>query len=378
MKNKKILIVSTTAMSVNAFLINLLEKLCSEFQVTLICSDEDSNLKLKLPSKISFIPITIFRKVNIFGDLNSFLNIFSIIKNERFDLIFSITPKAGLLSQMAAFLCGINFRIHMFTGQIWVTKKNIARLFYKIIDRLIAGCCTHVLADSFSQRLFLVEEKIVSSKKIKVIGPGSISGVDILRFREDKLVRQEIRDQFDLRENDILGIFIGRLTIDKGVLDLVRAFSNISNSLINLKLLFIGPDEEGIREKILDICPSNPNLFILDATNVPEKFMAAADFICLPSYREGFGTVIIEAAACALPAVASNIYGLSDAVIDGVTGLLHSPHNISEISDLLFKFSTDHELRKRMGIDAKNRANELFASEKIIDAQLDYFRHFLN
>ena len=292
-------------------------------------------------------------------------------------MIHSVTPKAGLLAQVAGWWCGIEMRVHTFTGQVWVTRKGFFRHLLKTMDRLIAACATHLLADSASQRDFLVAEAVVPIDKIEVLADGSISGVDVKRFRPDLLVRQKVRRELGFADDDVLALFVGRLNRDKGVLDLVTAFTQVSERLPHLALLLVGPDEEGLAPEIARLSANTPRLRILGGTPRPEDFMAAADVFCLPSYREGFGSVVIEAAACGIPAIASAIYGLSDAVEDGRSGLLHQPRDISTIASLLERFAQDREWRESLGEYAKQRAQVLFASDVLLEAQMVFVERLM-
>lgn len=149
-------------------------------------------------------------------------------------------------------------------------------------------------------------EKIVSPDRIDVLCDGSICGVDAARFRPNAFARKRIRDSLDIEEHDRVVLFLGRLNRDKGVLDLAQAFTELSEKMANVILLFVGPDEEGLNPLLKEtMSECMARVRFVEMTQTPEDFMAAADILALPSYREGFGSVILEAAACGVPAVAS-------------------------------------------------------------------------
>lgn len=369
---KRILVVVAVPMTVKAFLLNYLRALGTVHEVTVVCADGDAGFAESLPPGVSFIPVDIRRAIAPMGDLKALLALVRIMRSGQFAMLHSVTPKAGLLAQLAARYCGINIRVHTFTGQVWVTKHGVFRWILKAMDRLIALCATRLLADSASQRQFLIDEGVVSEEKIEVLGSGSISGVDAERFRPDPVARRAVRSRLGYSDGDVLALFVGRLNRDKGVLDLVEAFVRVSAQLPQLALLLVGPDEEGLAPRIEQIAQGNSRLHLLGGTAKPEEFMAAADFFCLPSYREGFGSVVIEAAACAKPAIASAIYGLTDAVEDGKSGALHPPSDVSAIADLLVRFTLDNELRDRMGQRAHQRALTDFSAESVVRAQMGF------
>ena len=183
-----------------------------------------------------------------------------------------------------------------------------------------------------------------------------------------------MRDKYNIPNQAILLLFIGRLTVDKGVLDLASAFSQLENEHVHL--LFVGPDEQGMQTEINKILvDKSKNVHFVEHTKTPELYMAMADVLCLPSYREGFGTVLIEAAAVGIPAVASRIYGILDAVIDLKTGLMHEPKNINALRLCLDTLIRDPDLRLRLGKQAKQRAVNDFDSRLVTGAWVSFYKN---
>jgi len=275
-------------------------------------------------------------------------------------------------------LAQVPIRIHTFTGQVWVTKYGMQRMLLKFFDKLIGGLSTCVLADSPSQRDFLVNEKVLQPGKAKVVGAGSICGVDPLRFYPDLEVRQTVRHDLGIERDARVILFVGRLNQDKGILDLAAAFNVTAKHNPDVVLLLVGAEEDVTFSHIQEICyAENDRLHYVSFTSTPQRYMAAADIFCLPSYREGFGMTIIEAAACALPAVASRIYGITDAVADGKTGLLFPAGDVTALIQNLLKLINNYDFRQQMGEAARLRALELFPS-KIIARDMVALYHRLS
>jgi glycosyltransferase involved in cell wall biosynthesis len=290
----------------------------------------------------------------------------------------SITPKAGLLTMLSAWICRVPIRIHVFTGQVWVTRSGFSRWYLKSFDRLIAMLSTSVLADSPSQKKFLVAEGIVSALNIQVLADGSICGVDTSRFKPNAEAKKNIRAQLGIPEEATVALFMGRLKGDKGVLDLASAFGRLDPSFSSLYLVFVGPDEDGLGDQILNLVSFGRNqVRFVGHVNNPEDYIAAADFLCLPSYREGFGLVTIEAAAVGIPTLASGIYGITDAIVDGVTGILHEPGDLAGIAEGLQTMAANPQTRISMGDAAQKRALELFSTSRIVNAQLSYYKSLI-
>ncbi len=334
------------------------------------------NTDLRIPA--SFTPVEIERQIRPFADFLALLRLWRIFRQYRFDCVHSVTPKAGLLGMLAGALAGVPVRVHTFTGQVWATRKGVARSILKRMDWLLGALTTAPLVDSFSQRDFLVSEKVLPEGKARVLAHGSISGVDTQRFQPNKDARADIRRRSQIDPGDIVFLCVGRLNRDKGILDLARAFAGLADKFAGIHLMLVGPDEANIEGEVRTICKScEGKLHVVGQTNTPEDYMAAADVFCLPSYREGFGSVIIEAAATGIPAIGSRIYGITDAVEEGRTGFLHEPGDVQGIAELMQRFLQDAELRQRMGAAARLRAEELYAQEKVTGALMDFYADVL-
>ena len=196
---------------------------------------------------------------------------------------------------------------------------------------LVVLLATDILVVSHSQRNFLISEGVLPPGKGRVIGTGSTCGVDPLRFHPDQDARQVLRDELGIAQDAKVILFVGRLNRDNGIPELATAFAAIAEQHPDVELLLVGAEEDVPFARIQEIChASRARLHYVSFTATPERYTVAADIFCLPSYREGFGMMIIEAAACGVLAVASRIYGITDAVDDGKAGLLFpagdSPH----------------------------------------------------
>lgn len=360
----KICFIATIPAVVDAFLHSHILTASERYEITVICGLEDKYLVANIPANFIFLPIT--RKPTPWQDFLIFVKLCKLFYVHKFCIVHSIMPKTGILAMFAAWVMRVPVRIHTFTGQVWVTKKGSVRYFLKWIDVLIGFFTTCALADSPSQRGFLISENILLASKIKVLGIGSISGVNVLRFHADSQWRQNIRESLGISKIAKIILYVGRLNSDKGVLNLAAAFNLLANYQEDVNLLFVGAEEDINFAHIQEICSLyRERLHYVNYTKHPEHYMAAGDIFCLPSYREGFGLTIIEAAACGLPAVASRIYGITDAVEENKTGLLFPVGDIEELVACLKKLLEDDELRLAMGEQARLRTLNDFSSASI-------------
>ncbi len=375
---KKICFVVSSETTAKAFLLDQIAALSRTCLVSVVANTRDRHFLKKVGIKAEVLPVPIERKISPLRDTRALFRLIRVLWVNRFDLVHSISPKAGLLSMIGGSLSRIPIRIHTFTGQVWATRGGMERWLLRNADRLLASLATHILVDSDSQRRFLIEEKVIAADKSSVLGCGSISGVDTARFRPNAGTRAAVRLENSIAEGSVVFLYLGRLNRDKGLLDLAEAFSRVHSGNAQAHLLIVGPDEEDLLPRIRNICSSCvSSVHVVGYTDAPERYMAAADVFCLPSYREGFGSVIIEAAAAGIPAIASRIYGITDAVEDRITGLLHEPGNAYQISDLMEQLIGEPQLRKEMGDRARERALRDFPKEKVTSALLDHHRKLM-
>lgn len=376
---KKICITVSSPMTVSAFLAGHIKLLGDFFNITVLANFEGTISKSPFDGANSIFSIPIYRKISPLNDLQALLALYRHYSMNRYDMVYSVTPKAGLLAMTAARLARVPLRVHTFTGQVWATKHGLKRRLLKFMDCIISMMATDILVDSWSQRQFLIKENVVSHAKSKVLANGSISGVDINRFTPSEDLRKRVRQDLEIEDSDKVFLFLGRLNKDKGVIDLAYAFSLISAKRPDTRLLIIGPDEDGMLKKISEVCSNcSSRVHFIDFTSEPNKFMAAADIFCLPSYREGFGSVIIEAASSGIPAIGSRIYGISDAIEDGVTGMLFEAGNSNDLARKMLEMLENINLRLQMGINARKRAIKLFKSDIVSQSLVSYYETLLS
>lgn len=376
MNPSRICFVVSSPLSAKAFLSGHIAALSARYGVDLVADAKQPSDLTEIAPYARILPVGIRRPVAPLADLAALAKLYLLFRRERYAVVSSVTPKAGLLALLAGALARVPVRIHVFTGQVWVTRTGWKRRLLKAADRLMACLATHVLADSPSQRDFMAVEGVAPADKISVLGEGSICGVDGERFRPDPAKRMEVRRMQGIPAEAVVFLFLGRLNRDKGILDLAGAFASLGDE--RAWLLVVGPDEAGMRAEMeRRLGTDAAHCRFVGYTDRPEDYMAAADVFCLPSYREGFGMVVIEAAAAGVPAVASRIYGITDAVEDGVTGLLHRPGDGGDIARAMSALARDASRRAAMGHAAQERAVRLFSRRAVTGAWERFYGQLL-
>lgn len=378
MSRRRICFVTSSTMTAKAFLADHTRALSRTYDVHLVVNADPSSAELSDFRHATLHRACIERAIAPLKDISAVAQLTRILLRGRFAAAHSITPKAGLITVLAALAARVPVRVHTFTGQVWTTRRGNSRHLLKTMDRIIARLNTHVLVDSPSQRDFLRAERVLSPHQGEVLGNGSVCGVDSTRFRPDPRLRQAVRAELAIPETAIIFLFVGRLTRDKGVLELAAAFNEVARERDDLYLILIGPDENALGQAVRAACATTAaRLRLVGYSLQPEKFMAAADVFCLPSHREGFGAVIIEAAAAGLPAIGSRIYGIVDAIEERATGLLVEPGDVGALATAMRCLANDEHSRLSLGAAARARALRIFTKEISTTALVDFYQRVL-
>lgn len=376
---KKVWFVVTTPFAVNAFLRMHLLAMTKHYDVVLCTNKNAYPLSEDLVNNLEIVDIRIERKISLWSDFMVLIRLWRLLNERSPDVVHSITPKAGLLAMLTARMAGIQRRYHTFTGQVWANKVGLIRASLKIIDRMIVRFASDVFVDSESQRQMLYRENLVEPGGIEMLGSGSIAGVDLQRFSPDPVVRDNKRKEVGSSFDVCVFLFLGRLTRDKGIFDLVEAFRQVAIDVSDVELWVVGPDEEGLLPSLkLAASDCDTQIRWLGPTLRPYEFMAAADVLLLPSYREGFGSVIIEGAACGLPAIAYRVDGVIDAVKEEYSGILTDVGDVAVFGAAMKSIAVNKDLRLLLGSQARKRVEQHFRSERVTEAWLDWYRKALD
>lgn len=347
--------------------------------VTVITSEGEAARLIRSIPGVSVNLLEIRRKISLFRDFKSILSLISWYRSASFQIVHSTTPKAGLLSAIAARVAGTPIRLHTFTGQPWVTMLGPRRWIAMLSDKIIGFLNTYCLVDSLSQRNFMVTSGVLKQSETIVIANGSLAGVNLERFdsrRYSESQKQQLKYTLGIPDDAGVILFVGRIHPDKGVTVLLDAFRMLCKSGNNAHLIIVGEIDKssGAGSTIsLDKYKDVPGVHWVGHSPAPEEYMSIADVLCLPSFREGFGTVVAEAAAMGVPVVGSNIYGLSDSIENNVTGTLVEAGNAVAVFCALKELLENNELRHCMSNAARARAQSQFSAKKVNDELIRYY-----
>lgn len=330
---KKICYVVTIGMTIRAFFIPQLKCLSDKgFDVTVVCS-RDEELGRKLGNNIRYIPIDMPRGLELVESLVATKKLYKLFCQEQFDMVQYSTPNAAFYGSIAAALAGIKIRNYHLMGLRYIGECGVKKAVLKLLEKLTCFLSTHIECVSKSNLQLGVQEHLFQSDKAIVVWNGSTGGVNLQRFDSQKrdIWRKKIRRQLGYSEKDFIFGYAGRITGDKGINELLSAFMELGET--RCRLLIIGEKENNgsLSDELLKRAYENPNICFLGYVDNIEQYYATFDMLVLPSYREGFGNVIIEAAAVGTPAIVSNIPGPIDAISENKTAIVVPPRSEKDL-----------------------------------------------
>lgn len=375
---KKICFVSAVPGTIRTFLRDHIETLSQDYNIYM-ASNMESDIDLSAIKLTDAFSFDIKRKISLGTDIKAVWQLYKYFKRMKFDAVHSVTPKAGMTTAIAAKMAGIKHRTHIFTGQVWATRIGLMRWLLKSIDKVTATLDNHILVDGESQRQYIVKNGVVSEKKSRVLGAGSISGVNTDRFMPNEKARKQVREELDLPDDKVVFTFMGRANKEKGIHELLKAFNNIAETHPEAYLLFFGSDEDGCLntipnyKRIID----GENFKFFGRTATPEIHLQASDVFVMPSYREGFGSSVIEASCLGIPVICSDAYGIMDAMVEGETGLRCKVADVPTLQTAMETLLGDAEMRKHMGDNGRKRVLEKFKGSDITAEWVKFYHEIL-
>lgn len=385
MTKKKICFINAIKGTAESFMKPHFINLQNDYEVHYVACDVNDGSDSSFPGTICH-RVDIARPISLIKDLKAVYSLYKVFKHERFDAVHSITPKAGLVTALAARMAGIKVRSHTFTGQVWATRKGFMRKLLRMMDHIIVNLDNHIFVDAEAQRQHLISEGILKENNSRVLANGSLLGADMNRFCPNTEIRQNQRADIGINDNHFVFAFLGRLNIDKGIRELLAAFNRLVAYAKDKGcdrtpyLMLVGDDEENMTalfSQHKDI-HQGTNFCAYGSTPVPEHVMQAADVFVLPTYREGFPQSPLEAGALALPIIISDIYGTRASIINDVTGLRCKPQDTDSLFTAMQHMFDNPEEAKGMGQAGRKYIAEKYDQKVLEKAWLDLYKELMH
>lgn len=376
----KIVRTSTVPSSLNNFCKGLLTRLQHNegFNVVAVSSPGIELDELRIREGVATINVPMQRRISPFKDLSSLIKLIIVFRKERPTIVHSITPKAGLLSMIAAWVCKVPIRIHTFTGLVFPTSSGLKRKVLELTDWLTCACATHVIPEGEGVKRDLLNYHI-TKKNLQVLGFGNIRGIDLSLF--DRTLPDVQAEASKIKEDGIFTfIFIGRLVRDKGINELVKAFSRLNKEHKNTRLILVGQQEieDPIHPQTLKEIGHNKAIKVVGRRPDVRPWLAASDVFVLPSYREGFPNSVIEAGAMGLASIVTNVNGANEIIVAGKNGIIVQPKDCQGLFDAM-EYLIDHPSNKlNMEKNARPMVADRYEKDFVQQCMIDFYRDVLS
>lgn len=371
---KKLLRSCTVSMSIE-FVSGMLDDLTKRYNVVIVSSAGQELDKVRQRGDVKTIAVEMQRHISLMKDLRSLWQMIKVIRKERPYIVHSITPKAGLLTMMAAWICRVPVRIHTFTGLVFPTSSGLKRRILMLTDWLTCACATHIQPEGEGVKADLLNNGI-TRKPLRVLGYGNVKGIDTLRFSR----RPEIMEKAKaIRKDDVFTfLFVGRIVGDKGINELVNAFVGLHADNPKTRLLLVGFFEEK-----LDPVSKDTKRMINECEAIEYAgehygdeliaYYAAADCFVFPSYREGFPNTVIEAGAMGLPCIVTDINGSREIISNEKNGLIIPSHDSKSLQQAMKRIIEDCELYRSLQDNSREMIVSRFSQDFVRQCLYEFY-----
>lgn len=352
------------------------------FDVHLACTPGPALADVAAREGVTVHEVSMNRQTSPLRDVHSLFAMVSVMRQIRPDVVNAGTPKAGLVGMLAAWLTGVRARVYVLRGLRLETSRGTTRAILTLTEKLACRCAHSVVCVSHSLRDQAVEAGLVRREKTLVIGSGSSNGVEIARFEPDERMVEEVarlRTAHGLSSDSPTIGFIGRLTRDKGIVELATAFERLYAEDPSRRLLLVGETEGGdpLPEFTRQVLLDHPGVVCTGFVSETAPYYQLMDALCLPSHREGFPNTPLEAAAAGRPTVTTDATGARDSVEDGATGLVVPCGDVEALTAALRHVLSDPAETRTMGSHARRRVAEEFTPEQIWEGLGNVYRELL-
>lgn len=365
-KHVKICAISTISKTMDWFMIESMRNLAKNgYDVTLVC-DMDEEFIARNKDFATCYPLKMKRGISIGDIFRCTSELRRLFRKEKFDVIYYMSPNASFYASLAGKQAHVKYRVYSQCGLRYVSLTGIKRKIFKFVEKLTCSFSTHIRAQSALNRQFVIDEKVCSANKVDVIGIGGTIGVD-LSFCDSinkEQINLALRKRYNIKQDDFVYGFVGRINADKGCEELIKAFNIVKNKNKNVKLMLVGMIDEvnGISCELLESAEKDENI-ILTGIVPPDKvyeYMTVFNVLVHPTYREGFGKVLQEAMGMSLPIITTDVPGPKEVVEDGISGVLVPAKNVDVLAEKMIELYDDERLRNDLATAGRLRAEKYF------------------
>lgn len=320
------------------------------------------------------------RTLSPLKDLKALWQLVKLMKEQKPDIVHTHTPKAGLLGMMAAKIAGVKVRMHTVAGMPLMEAKGFTKKILQNTEKLTYASASIIYPNSFQLKAYMEKQFPLHKKKFKIIGEGSSNGISTQYFSKEQLsgeYLEELKTKLEIREETIVFVFVGRLVEDKGIHELVEAFTKLPQNAILLLVGSFEDEREPVRENVKAEIKNNPSIKHVGFQPDIRPYLAIADIFVFPSYREGFPNVVLQAAAMELPSIVSNINGCNEIIQEGYNGMIVPPKQSAHLLEAMEQLMKDDVKRGNLAKNARpsilQKYDQLFVWQKILEEYQSFF-----
>ena len=379
----KLIRITTVPVSLKILLKDQLRFINQYFEVIGVSSKGTELDDVKETEGIRTIELEMSREITPLKDIVSLVKMTILLMKEKPDIVHTHTPKAGIVGMLAAWIARVPHRLHTVAGLPVMEAKGKKKTLLLWIEKLTYACATHVYPNSHGLEKYILDHRLTQANKLKVIGHGSSNGIDTDYFDKTNDVKKEAdatEEKYSLK-NDFVFCFVGRVVKDKGINELMHAFEQLSTNYAQVKLLIVGAFEkelDPISEKADIILQTNKQILHVGFQSDIRPYLAVSDCFVLPTYREGFPNVVLQACSMGLPAIVTDINGCNEIISNQKNGLLVEPKNENALLFAVEAFLKENTLAKKLSSNSRKDIIAKYDSKQFFKFLLEEYNKVLN
>ncbi len=353
-------------------------------EVVLASAEDKEILEIEKATglKVHILPLT--RKISPLTDIRAVWKTYQLIKKEKPDIVHTHTPKAGIVGMLAAKLADVPIRMHTVAGLPLMQATGLKRKLLNAVERLTAWAATDVYPNSYHLADFMIQEKLVPKTKVKVLANGSSNGIDLSYFNPEHFSKEQnavLRAKLNIKPTDIVLLFIGRLVGDKGINELVQAFTKLQKQIPDIRLLLLGSEEpelDPLQALTHEEIHNSSNIITTGWVDDVRPYLAISDLFVFPSYREGMPNVVMQAGTMGLASIVTDINGSNEIIIHNQNGLIIPVKDRKTLESAMERLITDHQLRQKLATQSRELIQKRFDQKLVWQALLEEYRQLYN
>jgi glycosyltransferase involved in cell wall biosynthesis len=376
----KLIRITTVPISLDKLLEGQLNYMGTYYEIIAVSSEKEYLERVGKRENVATFHLEMTRKITPFKDLIAVVKLYSFFKKNKPLIVHTHTPKAGIVGMLASKLAGVPNRLHTVAGLPLLEATGIKKKVLNLVEKLTYACATNVYPNSICLSGIIQENNFCNPTKLKVLGNGSSNGIDTSFFNSSLFLAQDntlLKAKLAIENTDFVFVFVGRMVADKGINELIAAFSRFSSESKNCKLLLVGPLEtelDPLKESTLKEIESNPAIISVGYQNDVRPYFAISNCLVFPSYREGFPNVVMQAGAMDLPCIVSDINGCNEIIIHNNNGLIIPVKNENAIFEAIKLMLSDTDLYNSMKMKSRKMIVSRFEQKFVWKAILEEYQ----